>query len=380
MNTSLCPYGSRKHKVASLRASSILGFALVLGSSLAPTLHAQAVSDAAGEHAGTVVFAAPPAELNLLTASRTELEQYGIPPRPDPLDTVPFSRWKKLVMSPQTRLSDVKVTATKIFHGPARSLQIKGSVEGSVANTTAASSNNWSAFAVTDAKGTFTANDSYVYAEWNVPAVGVENCNYRPYMSSQWIGFDGAFVSGDVLQAGTEVDGCSSTYSAWYEWYTSGCTVNSSSQPCYSYNLSLPIHPGDLVVAEVWYTTSAPHGHAYMYDYTTQQSASVAFNQPSSASANYVGNSVEWVVERPNGGAPNLTNYVADQFNWTLAYNGTHYFYPGSAPTGSTIYNISMTCPGWTPSSSCPSTTDISTVDLFGIDTLWFYADGPAYQ
>ncbi len=335
-------------------------------------------ADSTGQtpNSNAIFHAAPPVDFDPLTALPTELAQYGIPPRPDAADAIPFARWKKMVLTPQTRLTNLTVTATNVFHGPAKNAKM----QGTVGNTTATTTVNWSAFAVTDTNGTFTPNDSYVYAEWNVPAAGVDNCNYTPYMSSQWIGFDGAFVSGDVLQAGTEVDGCPSKYSAWYEWFTSGCTVNSASQPCYSYTFNLPVNPGDLVVAEVWYTTSAPHGHAYIYNYTTQQSASISFNQPSSPSANYVGNSVEWVVERPNGGAPNLTNYVADQFNWALAYNGSSYFYPGSSPAGSTTYNISMTCPGWTPSSSCPSTTDISTVDLFGIQTLWFYDWAPAYQ
>jgi hypothetical protein len=353
-------------------------FALTLTAASLP-VHAQVIpADTTGQTPGSnvVFFGAPPADFDPFNALPSELEQYGFPPRPDPANAVPFARWKKLVTSPQTRLTNLTAKATNVIHGPVRETKI----QSNVANTTAATSVNWSAYAVTDTSGTFKPNGSYVYAEWNVPAVGVENCNYTPYMSSQWIGFDGAFVSGDVLQAGTEVDGCPAHYYAWYEWFTSGCTVNSANQPCYSYSLNLPVNPGDLVVAEVWYTTAAPNGHAYMYNYTTQQSASVGFNQPTSASANYVGNSVEWVVERPNGGAPNLTNYVADQFNWTLAYNGSSYFYPGSSPAGSTTYNISMTCPGWNPSSSCPSTTDISTVDLFGIYTLWFYDWAPAYQ
>jgi hypothetical protein len=368
-------------RTASSRLSALATIGLSLGLALgsAQGALAQVGPESVGmqsPESKAIVFAGPPAEFNPLTASRTELEQYGIPPRPDPSDEVPFARWKKLVMSPQTRVSDLVVTATKVFHGTLRNGAIKGTANG----TTTATSNNWSAYAITDAKGTFTPNDSYVYGEWNVPAAGVDNCNYAPYMSSQWIGFDGAFVSGDVLQAGTEVDGCPARYSAWYEWFTSGCTVNSASQPCYSYSLNLPVNPGDLMVGEVWYTTAAPHGHAYLYNYTTQSAASVAFNQPTSASANYVGNSAEWVVERPDGGAYNLTNYVADQFNWTLAYNGSSYFYPGSSPASATVYNISMTCPGWSPSSSCPSTEDISTVDLFSTGTLWFYSDGPAYQ
>lgn len=352
---------------------------LALAFCLAPRTKAQgAQEEAVGQSTvqGAIIYGAPAEGFDPLTASDDELAQYGFPPRPEESATIPFARWKKLVTSPQTRVTNLKVEATDIIHGPARNFKVRGVVE----NTTKATADNWSAYALTTAKGTFKANDSFVYAEWNVPAVGVENCNYAPYMSSQWIGFDGAFVSGDVLQAGTEVDGCGSRYSAWYEWFTSGCTVNSASQPCYSYNFSLAVNPGDLMLGEVWYTTSSPNGHAYLYNYTTQQAASIGFNQPSSPSAAYVGNSVEWVVERPNGGAPNLTNYVADQFNWTFAYDGASYFYPGSSPAGTTTYNISMTCPPWNPSSACTSTTDISTVDLFGIDTLWFYNWYPSYQ
>jgi peptidase A4-like protein len=336
--------------------------------------------DTTGQTPGStaVFYAAPPADFDPLNALPSELDQYGIPPRPNPSDAVPFANWKKLVTSPQTRLTNLTVKATNVFHGPVKNAKM----QGLVGNTTATTSNNWSAYAVTDTKGTFSGNGSFVYANWTIPAAGVDNCNYTPYMSSQWVGFDGAFFSDDVLQAGTEVDGCPGHYYAWYEWYTADCTVNSASQPCYSFSLNLPINPGDLMAGEVWYTTTAPHGHAYLYNYTTQQSASVAFNQPSTSysGAVYQGNTVEWVVERPNGGAPNLTNYVGDGFNVAYAYNGGSYFYPGSSPAGSTTYNISMTCPAWIPSSSCPSTTDISVVDLYGIDTLWFYTRGPAYQ
>jgi hypothetical protein len=62
------------------------------------------------------------------------------------------------------------VKATNIIHGNLK----KGKVQGIVDGTTSASSDNWSAYAVTDASGTFEANDSYVYSEWTVPAVGVE--------------------------------------------------------------------------------------------------------------------------------------------------------------------------------------------------------------
>jgi len=364
----------------SLRRNMVSLFTLALAAS---TLTAGAQNqpvDTTGTKAGTnaVFFAAPPAEFDPLSASPSELDQYGIPPRPDPSEAVPFANWKKLVTSPQIRRTDLTVKATNVFHGNLRNAKI----QGEAANTTAVNSDNWSAYAVTGKKNTFTANNSFVFANWTIPAVGVENCNDTPYMSSQWVGFDGAFVSDDVLQAGTEVDGCPSNYYAWYEWYTGDCTENSAGRPCYSFGLNLPINPGDLMAGEVWFTTGAPHGHAYLINYTTGQSASVAFNQPSTSysGAIYQGNSLEWVVERPNGGAPNLTNYVGDGFNVSYGYDGSAYFYPGSSPSGFTTYDITMTCPAWIPSSACTSTTPISEADLFGLYTLWFYSRGPAYQ
>ncbi len=370
-----------KNSISTVSTHASASFIALTLAALSLPAYAQVVPvDTTGQtpSSNAIFFEAPPADFDPLNALPSELAQYGIPPRPNPTDAVPFANWKRLVTSPQTRLTNLTVKATNVFHGPVKNAKM----QGTVGNTTATTSNNWSAFAVTDAKGTFAANDSFVYANWTVPAAGVDNCSDTPYMSSQWVGFDGAFISDDVLQTGTEVDGCPGHYYAWYEWYTADCTVNSASQPCYSFSLSLPINPGDLMAGEVWYTTAAPHGHAYLYNYTTQQSASVAFNQPSTsyAPAVYQANTVEWVVERPNGGAPNLTNYVGDGFNVAYAYDGSAYFYPGSSPSGSTTYNISMTCPGWIPSSACASTTDISVVDLYGIDTLWFYTRGPAYQ
>jgi hypothetical protein len=94
----------------------------------------------------------------------------------------------------------------------------------------------------------------------------------------------------------------------------------------------MAINPGDLVLAEVWYTTAAPSGHAFIEDSTSQQSASIGFSQPlgSNGSA-YLGNTVEWVVERPGlvgGGIENLANYVSLPMNFTYAYDGAGYFYP----------------------------------------------------
>jgi hypothetical protein len=73
------------------------------------------------------------------------------------------------------RLNLLTVKATNIVHGNLKNAKVQRIVDG----TTSASSDNWSGYAVTDASGTFEANDSYVYSEWTVPAVGIEE--FRPF-------------------------------------------------------------------------------------------------------------------------------------------------------------------------------------------------------
>ena len=320
---------------------------------------------------GVVLYPQPPPDLDPLSASDAELAQYGFPPRPD-AQSVPeaYAHWLKLVSVP--RVANPKLSQTTIYNGPARHVSIGETLDNGIVSTT---SNNWSGYAVTGANGTFRKNNNFIFFEWVVPiaqqAFGV--CNGFWDYSSQWDGFDG-FGSGDVLQAGTEADAyCSggtkvTFYSSWIEWY-----------PFSETRVSVPAaQPGDLMGSEVWYSTTSPHGNAYLVNYTLQQAQGYSFNPPSGTTL--VGNSAEWVVERPgiSTGLADLTNYVADQFNYDYAYNGS-YFYPGSSPAGTTTYAIKMTCPPWTPSSSCSSTTHISTPYLYGLSTLWFYDSAPAF-
>lgn len=321
---------------------------------------------------GVVSYPQPPADLDPLSASDAELAQYGYPPRPDNKSTPEvYSHWQKLVSVP--RVANPTLSQTTIYNGPARHVLTGKTLDNGIVST---SSSNWSGYAVTGTSGTFAQNESLIFAEWVVPvaqqAVGV--CNGFWDYSSQWDGFDG-FNSGDALQAGTEVDAyCSGStkytfYSSWIEWY-----------PFAETRVSAPAaEPGDLMGSEIWYTTASPQGHAYLVNYTLQQAGGYAFNPPSGTT--FVGNSAEWLVEGPeiSTGPADLTNYVADQFNIDYAYNRSSFFFPGSSPAGTTTYAISMTCPPWTPSSSCSSRTTISTPYLYGLYTLGFYDSAPAF-
>jgi hypothetical protein len=284
-----------------------------------------------------VTYPQPPAGFNPLSASDAEFEQYGFPPRPD-AQSAPdqYAHWKKLVSVP--RVANPTLQQTTIYNGPAQGVLAGDSLHNGAVSTT---STNWSGYAVTGKNGTFTKNGSAIYAEWVVPiaqqAFGV--CNGGTDYSSQWIGFDG-FNSGDVLQAGTEVDAyCSGStsifYSSWIEWY-----------PFSETKVSAPVtQPGNLMGSEVWYTTASLNVHAYIANYTLNQSATYAFSPPSTIT--YVGNSAEWIEERPGvgGGLADLTNYVADQFNFDYANNIKSNFYPSKSPGDTKRYALSMICP-----------------------------------
>ncbi len=82
----------------------------------------------------------------------------------------------------------------------------------------------------------------------------------------------------DVLQAGTNITACGTSYAAWYEWYTGGCTRFSATLPRYETDFSLAVNPGDPIDAEVWYTTTADYGHVYILNVTIGVAVSVSFN------------------------------------------------------------------------------------------------------
>ncbi len=308
--------------------------------------------------ASVVSYSQPPSDFDPLAASDAALAHYGFPPRPDPQSApAAYASWKKLVSSPQTRITNPSLEPTKTYYRPAENLSSRG--EMTVDGAASYSSSNWSGYTVSTANGTFNVNNAAVYAEYIVPiaqtAFGV--CSGSWNYSAQWIGFDG-FGSGDVLQAGTEANAnCAgnskqTSYFALYEWYPNG--------PVKITNFK--VQPGNVMGLEVWYTTASPSGHLYFINYTTQKSVTIGFDPP--PGTGFTGNSVEWVVERPGlgSGYTTLAHYVASPFNNTYALVNGAYYYPGSSPAG-TIYNITMVS----------GTTPISVVNLYGNSTLWFY-------
>jgi hypothetical protein len=314
-------------------------------------------------------FVPPPKTFNPIAASAEALQQHGFPPCPDQLKApAAYKAWAKAVSAPQTRLQSPQLEQTTVSNGPAR---VVGNGT-SVGNIIATQSSNWSAYVAYNHVVKPWARGA-AYAYWIVPvarqAFGTANGTWD--YSSQWVGLDG-FGSPDVLQAGTEadaIDGTSSFYAAWVEWY-----------PLNEDRISnFAVSPGDEMFVQVW-NTSPTVGNAYLLNVSTQQAVSLTFDAASGTSL--VGNSVEWVVERPSlgGSLATLTNYVACPFDACYAFGSVgggilnKDYYPGMdtavLASNTTIYELSMLD---------NSSAVISVPSLVGLADIWFRDTGSAY-
>lgn len=286
----------------------------------------------------------PPRGFNPVTATDQQLSLFGFPPRPDATKaSEAYVMWKKAMLAAPNRIVP-KLQATNISNGP---IKFAGNNAFAGANAadrsaralpTAVTSPNWSGYVVNNPMGPFKQAGTYVYGSFIVPSAQQANgaCDGGWDDSSQWVGIDG-YGSPDVLQAGIEADaycanGMMQTfYSPWYEWY-----------PFNEVRITnMFIGPGDLIYVYVW-ADSTTVGHYYIADQTTGQSSTLVFNAPSGTALK--GNSIEWIVERPesNGTLTTLTNYTTDPWYGCHGLTkGTKLFSPGQ-PQAGTAYSVTM--------------------------------------
>ncbi|HUB65671.1 MAG TPA: G1 family glutamic endopeptidase [Methylocella sp.] len=309
------------------------------GTTTAPGNGPPAAGTYAGRPMGVGVVPAPPTNFNPLTASPAVNAQYGIPPAPDPtIAPGAYNEWRRAVTGPQVRVAPV-LRQTTILHGP---LQKRGATVplANANNVVTTTSTNWSGSSVVNSQNPFQLEA--IIAEFVVPTArqAFGSCTGGTDYAAIWPGIDGN-GSKDVLQAGVEVDAyCNGGttqgyYSAWIEWY-----------PNYATEVTSPvIHPGDLVLVEV-YNTTPTNGYAYFMNFSTQEVAVYQLTAPGGTTL--VGNSVEWIVERPtlNTGLANLTNYIAAPLSYEIAWNYTAnpstYYYAGYTPPAGTLELITM--------------------------------------
>jgi hypothetical protein len=259
---------------------------------------------------GVFTYASPPSGFDPLTASDDRLAAYGFPPRPDKNAEGPYAAWEKAMKASKHRVVPV-LKVTNRYHGPNIAV---GKVEDA-----SATSSNWSGMVDTTSVTSYGPSSIVdIGSEFVVPVAAQANgvCTGGWDYSSSWVGIDGWNANApDVLQAGTESDAyCSggvtnANYDAWFEWFPYPETVISG--------FSVP--PGTDMWVRVWSTT-ATAGHAYLLNYNTNTAVTIAFSAP--PGTNLIGNSAEWIVERPglgSGGLATLTNYVSDYFSGSFA-------------------------------------------------------------
>jgi len=322
----------------------------------------------ANHQVGVSVVAAPPANFNPLTASRTTKAQYAVPPAPDPtVAPRAYNEWRKAMTGLQKHVSPV-LTQTNILHGPLKRVGPSVPLANTTNNIIGTYSSNWSGTSVVNSQNPFAVE--MIAGEFVVPTArqAFGSCDGGWDYSSLWPGIDGN-GSNDVLQAGVEADAyckngtTASYYSAWIEWY-----------PNYATEVSYPtIHPGDLVYVQVW-NTSATNGYAYFFNFSTLEGAEYQLTAPSGVYL--TGNSVEWIVERPGigNGLATLANYVSVAWPLGIAWNYTAsqptYYYDGTNPPAGTLEWITML--------DNSNNNGISSAEVENRDFLWFQDFGSA--
>ncbi len=250
----------------------------------------------------------PPPEFNPLTATPRLLLHHGFPTRPD-AKAEPKLRemWDAALSRPRTWITPVFREVQGKSHGPALkpgSTRAKVSASKAIANAT---SSNWSgSVAFAPAKRTF----GWVAGQWTVPnphapAFGI-------YYASEWVGIDG-WGSNDVLQAGTETEIVdviitSRQVYAWWDWFPSGEVAITN----------FAVSAGDIMYCLIC-VNSTTTATVYLTNQSSGVSTSFSITAPKGTTL--VGNSAEWVVERPtiNGSLASLTDTKAVYFDEGIA-------------------------------------------------------------
>ncbi|HYB91681.1 MAG TPA: G1 family glutamic endopeptidase [Candidatus Binataceae bacterium] len=310
---------------------------------------------------GVYAYVQPPAGFDPLTAPAADLELYGYPPRPAPGEPAEaFARWAKVVNPALNRVVP-QLVPTNIYHRPIQGLQITQGAKPS-------QSYNWSGYAVVHKKPAFTS----VTGTWIIPTVqqAFGSCTGGWDYSAQWVGIDG-FSNKLLEQSGSGADAyCNgstkaTSYYPWIEWL-----------PAPEYELvGDPLYPGDYVEVTVaatdWSGGESSNGTLVYTDVTQNWQISISFTAASIGGNYVVGESAEWIVEAPEvgGNIATLANYVTDPWFGTTAADTSHKTYLPGSSKGATANAVSMVDSGG---------GIISSVDLLGTDSLWFFVQGSA--
>jgi hypothetical protein len=316
---------------------------------------------------GARTFPAPPAGFNPLAASDADLRAYGFPPRPDPFRARRnYTAWSHLVAGAKIAIVP-HLRTLAVRHRPM--IPAAPAVASVVNHPAMAYSTNWAGLALLGPARSFGTSSFYaMWGQFNVP-IGEQQfgvCTGGTEYSATWVGMDGSpGTSSDVVQAGTESDAyCAGgvtypDYYAWYEWY-----------PAYTQEIdNFPVSPGQDISVEV--TAGATTAAVFMTNQTTNQFVAIGFDAP--AGTSFIGNSAEWVVERPevNNVLGTLANYVTQFIADTVVLIDPAHDTPlfgGAGGDGTTVTDITMLENG----------SAISVPSPIGVDAVQITAAGAA--
>jgi hypothetical protein len=258
-------------------------------------------------------YETPSADFDARSASDRELLHYGLPTRPDAAEAPELrDLWDQAFTRPHTWITPEFIDVEGKLHGPA--LKPRG-VTPSVARgaepkgITNATSSNWSGSVAFAPRGN---TYRFVLGQWTVPEPYAPS--FGSFYASEWVGIDG-WGSNDVLQAGTETQitkvpifGDFRSVYAWWEWFPAGEVAIGN----------LGVSAGDFMNCLICVnsTTSAT---IYFSNYSTNVSTTFTITAPGTTTL--VGNSAEWIVERPtvNGSVVSLTDYDVVFFDASIA-------------------------------------------------------------
>jgi hypothetical protein len=335
----------------------VIGFTALAAAQRRP---ADAIYDASAVVAtnikGIRTFNPPPAGFNPVAATDEQLATYGFPPRPNQNDTRNYGMWVNAMANAKNRWAG-QLKATRYKSTPLREAQAPEGAEARPEGApTTTYSLNWSGFINTNTLKKYSTTSSFyiIYSNFNVPiaqeafnSTSFESgtiCDNDSDLVAMWNGIDGDQDQNALLQGGTlsgiscaeEFSGYpmnATEYISWVEWY-----------PAYPIIAAFSVNPGDDFYVVTWDTT-ATQGYVFLEDETTQTWITVGITP--NGGAGLIGNSAEYVVERPccidvNGTEypyP-LANYVQDfwapnDYAQTFAQYkaGTTTYYPGSTST-----------------------------------------------
>ncbi len=313
-------------------------------------------------------FAPPPPGFRPEAASDAERAVYGLPSRPGASagKVAGLAAWTRAMTAARYYIAPM-IRQTGRQHRPAM-FPVMTSLSRTAGTMT---TENWAGQVVENGSTAYGPSSfAEVLAQWEVSAaqqaVGV--CAGTD-VEATWVGVDGLSISQDVMQAGTEADAeCSGGYTvqdeyAWFEWY-----------PADEYQVAnFPVVPGGSMFV-VLQATSATTATVTFVNLQTNAYTVVGFSAP--AGTTLIGNTAEWIVERPSMGRNMSLGTLSDIGEIPMQsevgflvdqINTNNFIGPGAPAAGLTDLTLTMLNSAYqTIASATPEGTSAQVVQAVG--------------